>query len=221
MLVATLGALAILARVPIPVVAGVLAMTMVPAPLAVLVVLVAAGVGMALHLRRSSDSQETEGGLLRHVAGRVSAGATIRTAIAETDNEGVPEQARRLALLGRPMADVSDELSDALPINGVAFRGICAFSEHTGAAIVAALSVLADQADEATELARQRRVALAQTKMSALVVGVVPIVVSAGLIALRGIPDPGGAVIVIPMVIGIALQLIGTAVVFNVAARSA
>ena len=118
------------------------------------------------------------------------------------------------------MADVGEELSEALPTNGAAFLGICAFSERTGAAIVAALHVLADQADDAIELARQRRVALAQTKLSAVVVGVVPIVASVGLVALRGVPEPGGALIIIPMAIGIALQLVGTAVVFNVAARS-
>ncbi|MDK1011547.1 MAG: hypothetical protein QGM48_10865 [Actinomycetota bacterium] len=220
MLVAALGALAILARVPAPAVVGILAMSLISTHTAALLVLAAAGVSVALRLRRPKKTNKNEGGLLRHIAGRVSAGATVRTAIAESAYEAVPEQARRHALLGRPMADVGEELSEALPTNGAAFLGICAFSEHTGAAIVAALHVLADQADDAIELARQRRVALAQTKLSAVVVGVVPIVASVGLVALRGVPEPGGALIIIPMAIGIALQLVGTAVVFNVAARS-
>lgn len=220
MLVAALGAFAILARVPAPIVAGALAMAFVSTEMAALGVVVAAGVSVLLHLRSRKNTNEDESGLLRHLAGRVSSGATIRTAIAESAPGAVPEQARRRALLGRPMTEVGGELCETLPTSGAAFQGICTFSEHTGAAIVAALSVLADQAEDATELARQRRVALAQTKLSAVVVGVVPIVASVGLVGLRGIPDPGGALIVIPMAIGIALQIIGTAVVFNVAARS-
>ncbi len=220
MLIAALGAIAILLRVPTPIVVGILAMALVSVHVAAVLVFIAAGVSIALRLRRPKKARRDEGTLLRHLAGRVSAGATIRTAIAESDSEAVPAQARRHALLGLPMSRVGDELGEALPTNGAAFRGICTFSEHTGAAIVAALNVLADQADDATELARQRRVALAQIKLSAVVVGVVPIVASIGLVAVRGIPDPGGALIVLPMAVGITLQLIGTAVVFNVAART-
>lgn len=119
-----------------------------------------------------------------------------------------------------PMADVGAALSDVLPVNGQALRAICSFSEHTGAAISSALILLAERADEATELVRQRGVSLAQAKFSAVVVGIVPVAVSAGLIGLKGVPSPGGAIIVVPMVAGIALQLMGTLVVFKVASGS-
>lgn len=220
MFVAVAGALAIMARVPAPVVVGVLAMALVSTRIAVLLMVAMAIVSFSLRLRNRSQKPEGEGGLLRYFAGRVSAGATIRTAIAEADGDAVPERARRLAMLGRPMDTVGGAVEEVLPVNGAAFRAICTFSEHTGAAIVAALGVLADQADEATELVRQRRVALAQIKLSAVVVGLVPIAASAGLLLVRGVPEPGGAIVVLPMAVGIALQLVGTAIVFNVAART-
>jgi hypothetical protein len=60
-------------------------------------------------------------------------------------------------------------------------------------------------------------VTLAQVKLSAVVVGLVPVAASIGLVALRGVPEPGGAVIVVPMIIGIAMQILGTGIVFAVA----
>lgn len=219
MLVMVLAAGAILLGVPGVIVVGTIVLSLLPAPLA-FAGAVAGAVGLALRKRARSGRESDEGELLREFSARVSAGATIRSTIADPTIELVPDHARRLATLGWPMADVGDALMSVFPVNGAPFRAICSFSEHTGAAISAALGVLADRADEATELARQRKVALAQVKLSAIVVGVVPIAVSIGLVAVRGIPDPGGAVIVIPMMVGIGLQVIGTGIVFKVASSA-
>lgn len=219
MLVMVLAAGAILLGVPSIVVVTTVALSLLPVPVALAGVAVGV-VGLILRKRTRSDREPDEGELLRQFSGRVSAGATIRSTIADPMIEDIPDHARRLAALGRPMADVGDELSSVFPVNGAAFRAICSFSEHTGAAISAALGVLADRADEATELARQRKVSLAQVKLSAIVVGIVPMAASIGLVAVRGIPDPGGAVIVVPMMVGIGLQVIGTAIVFRVASSA-
>ena len=219
MLVMVLAAGAFLLGVPGVIVIGIIVLSLLPAPLAFAGV-AAGAVGFALRKRARSNRQSDEGELLRQFSARVSAGATIRSTIADPTIESVPDHARRLAMLGRPMADVGDALTSAFPVNGAAFRAICSFSEHTGAAISAALGVLADRADEATELARQRKVSLAQVKLSAIVVGIVPIAVSIGLVAVRGIPDPGGAVIVVPMMAGIGLQVLGTGIVFKVASSA-
>ena len=215
-----LAAGAALFGVPMVIVIGTLAVSFLPIPLAVVVVLVASAVSVIHRRRRRADQMPDEGTLLRQFSGRVSAGATIRSTIADAAMVSVPMRARRLAALGQPMADVGDAMTCVLPVNGAAFRAICSFSEHTGAAIASALAVLAERADDATELARQRRVSLAQVKLSAVVVGLVPIAVSFGLLAVRGIPEPGGAVIVVPIIVGVALQMIGTAVVFRVASRA-
>lgn len=220
MLLAVLAAIAIYSRVPLALAVGTVVLSFVSLPFAVGAVLAVAGASAIVRWKKHDGGGEDEGELLRLLAGRVAAGATIRSAIADASVSAVPERARRLAALGQPMASVGDALFPALPANGVAFRGICSFSEHTGAAVSAALEVLADQADDVAELKRERRVSLAQVKLSAIVVGVVPMAVSIGLVAIRGVPAPGGALIVLPMIAGFALQTAGTAIVFSVASRS-
>jgi hypothetical protein len=220
MLLAVIFAGTILLRVPIVIVVGMIAISILPVPLALAtVVAVAVGAGvLRAKGRRVNDGHE--GVLLRQLSGRIASGSTIRSTIADTSIAEIPETARRLAVLGEPMVEVASAIAPVLPVNGAAFRAICSFSEHTGAAISTALTVLADRADAAAELTRQRTIALAQVKLSAVVVGLVPIAVSIGLLALRGVPEPGGAAIVIPMLLGLLLQITGTAVVFRVASRA-
>ncbi len=220
MLLVVLAAGAALARVPIAIVLATLALSLVPTPLAAAGVLIVAAVSIVRHKRVRAESGPSEGDILRQISARVAAGANIRSAITDPSNTAIPSRAQRLASLGQPMTDVGDALTQVFPVNGAAFRAICSFSEHTGAAISSALTVLAERADEAADLARQRRVSLAQVKLSATVVGLVPIAISVALVVLRGVPEPGGAVIVIPMVVGVALQIVGTAVVFRVASRA-
>ena len=220
MLLAVLLAGGILVGVPFVMVAGVLVASFLPVPLAVVGVLGIAFASVAARRRTRAASVTGEGDLLRVLSGRVSAGATIRSTIADPTVDLVPGHARRLAALGVSMADVAEAMITVFPVNGQAFRAICSFSEHTGARISAALAALADRADDASELERERKVALAQVKLSAVVVGLVPIAASIGLVALRGVPEPGGPAIVVPMVVGIALQVVGTAVVFTFASRA-
>jgi Flp pilus assembly protein TadB len=217
MLLVALGAGALVGGVPVLVVVGMVVASLLPPAVTVGVVLALAAASVVRHMISRSATVPSEGELLRQIAGRVSAGATIRTTIADSAIIAIPESARRRATLGMPMADVGVALSDVLPINGQALRAICSFSEHTGAAISSALVVLAERADEVTELARQKRVSLAQAKFSAVVVGIVPVAVSAGIIAFKGVPSPGGEIIVVPMIAGFALQVIGTLIVFKVA----
>lgn len=221
MLLVALGAGAIIGGVPVLVVIAMVAASFLP-PVAVGVVVVALAVTSVVRHRMSrSVSSSGEGELLRQIAARVSAGATIRSTIADPNIAAVPESARRRATLGMPMADVGEALSDVLPVNGQALRAICSFSEHTGAAISSALVVLAERADEATDLVRQKKVSLAQARYSAVVIGIVPVAISAVLIGLNGVPSPGGAVMIVPMVAGLSLQLVGTLIVFKVASGAA
>jgi len=219
-LLALVAAGALLFRIPVGIVAVMLAFSLLPSQFAVVGVLVLGGWSFVNERRNRDRTQAGEGELLRLISGRVVAGSTIRATIADASIEAIPHQARRLAALGQPMADVGGALSRTLPVNGAAFRAICSFSEHTGAAIASALTLLAERADEAAEEARQRRISLAQVKFSSVVVGLVPIAVSLVLVVFRGIPEPGGSVIVVPMVLGIGLQLLGTLVVFRVASRA-
>ena len=217
MLLAILVGGGILVGMPVVVVAGVLVASLLPMPLAFVGVTAIGTASIVARRRASAGSGRGEGDLLRQFSARISAGATIRSTIQDPTIESVPGYARRLATLGVPMAEVAEALTVVFPLNGQAFQAICAFSEHTGAGISAALAVLAERADDASELARERKVTLAQVKLSAVVVGLVPVAASIGLVALRGVPEPGGAVIVVPMIIGIAMQILGTGIVFAVA----
>ena len=67
---------------------------------------------------------------------------------------------------------------------------------------------------------RKRRSALAQVRFSAWVVGVAPLVLTLLVVLTRGIPQPRGAIIVIPMVVGFVLQVTGTATVFVLSGRA-
>jgi len=210
----------VLVGMPFVIVASIILFSLLPVPVTLIGVLLIISASIVTRRRTRAASTSGEGDLLRQLAGRVSAGATIRSTISDPTIDLVPGRARRLAALGVPMDDVAAALIEVLPVNGRAFRAICAFSEHTGARISAALGILADRADDASELAREQKVTLAQVKLSAVVVGLVPIVASIGLVMLRGVPEPGGPVIVVPMVVGIALQVVGTAVVFTLASRA-
>lgn len=220
MLFVVLSGLALIVGVPSVLVVAGLAASYLPTIATVAVVVVTLTAVAVRERRKRVDTTRDEGALLRQLAGRIIAGATIRSAIADPTVTAVPASGRRLAAVGMPMSDVGLALSGALPVNGRSFRAICSFSEHTGAAVANALTVLAERSDAATEMARHRRVSLAQAKMSATVVGIVPIVASVALIALKGVPGPGGAVVVVPMAIGLTLQLVGTVIVFNVASRA-
>lgn len=219
MLLAVIAAAALLLRLPIMIVVVMVALSLLPVPVAMAAVLAAGAASVAIRARNAMPTDD-ESMLLRQLSGRVAAGATIRSTIADPSIVAIPDRARTLAALGRPMTDVGSAIEPVFPVNGAAFRAICSFSEHTGAALSTALSVLAERADEAAELVRQRRVVLAQVKLSAVVVGLVPIAASIGLLALRGVPEPGGAAIVAPMVLGVALQAVGTGIVFAVASRA-
>ncbi len=220
MLLVALSGVALIAGAPTLLVIAGLAASLLPTAATVALVIAALGVVLVRKRLERAGTKQSEGPLLRQLAGRITAGATVRSAIADPSTIAVPAYARRLAALGMPMADVGLAMGDALAANGRSFRAICSFSEHTGAAVSAALTILAERSDAAMEIARHRRVSLAQAKLSAIVVGVVPIVASVVLITLKGVPDPGGAVIVVPMAIGFTLQVLGTLIVFNVASRA-
>jgi hypothetical protein len=57
--------------------------------------------------------------------------------------------------------------------------------------------------------------------MSAWVVGIAPLALTGLILVTQGIPEPGGAPVVIPMVIGAGLQLAGTSIVFVVSGKAA
>jgi len=169
--------------------------------------------------RRSGRSVESETAFLNSIASTVSAGSTIRDAIADSRSPFVSDVARRLCNLGRPMAEVAAELAPRMPATGSELGVMLRLSETAGARIVGAVHQFAEHAGDIEQRKRDQRVAVAQAKFSSVVVGVVPLVAALVLVAVRGVPEPGGALILIPMVLGAVMMVAGAATVFVVAHR--
>jgi Flp pilus assembly protein TadB len=200
-----------------PLIVGAGVLMAVNLPLGVVAIAVGAFIE---HRRRRRDVSVDEAGFLRTIATSVSAGSTLRSAVRGGDHHIVAPRTRRLCDAGASMSKVGRSLESALAYNGATFAAVCSLSEVTGATLAPTLHVLADRATDVADLNRHRRVATAQARFSALVVGLAPLGVTAGLIVVRGVPGDGSTVAIASMMLGAAMQIVGVAVVFVMASRS-
>ncbi|MCB1246091.1 MAG: hypothetical protein KDB69_02355 [Acidimicrobiia bacterium] len=167
-----------------------------------------------VHRRRGREHRD-ESILLRRVGSRIRSGATLRAAIAELPASSVGPLVGRLCRSGAPMADIGDAIAEHLPTTGRRFAALCAMSEATGAPVDAAIDACLVVADAARDRERRLRTATTQARMSAWIVGCGPLVLTVLIVLLRGVPEPGGVLVVIPMAVGLALQVAGMALVFR------
>lgn len=183
------------------------------------VALVAVALGRKFRTRRDTGCDEVS--FLRDITAVVASGATLRAAVRDGDRSIVGESTRRLCDAGMPMSRVGESLRSSLPTNGDAFAAVMELSEQTGSSLVPTLFMLTDRARSTEAAQRRRRIATAQARFSAAVVGVAPLIVTVGLVAARGTPGDGGPMVVVPMVVGAGLQVAGVAVVVLLASRQA
>lgn len=145
------------------------------------------------------------------VARELRRGASLRHAVAGP----VPgSRVERLALTGQPIEIVAAEvvwmlrLSDELATAGIRL------ASRTGAPASRVFGRLAEQARQAAQRERDRRTATAQARLSAGVIGLVPLALGAATLALGGIrfvAEPGPARTAV--MIGVGLQLAGLVVI--------
>ena len=221
MLMAVLVAMA-LVRGPHPAWAGILAFAYLsPAGF-----LAAAGSwGVLQAVQRSRARRERPGAeadFLRGMAAEIDAGASIRQAVAAAADRAPTLQLDgvvRLAEAGRPAPEVAAGLADALPLNGRLAAAAYQLVVETGARASAVFAGLAVRAAGAGDLARERRALTAQTRLSAWLVGGLPVAAIAALsLAGRG-PDPAGAGG--PLIAGgVGLIAVGGVVVWLMVRRS-
>ena len=218
MIVVAVVAIAVVAGAPWPLVMIGGAFGVAPGPVTVGL----AGFAMVVSMRKRFGSRNAaaEADLFRALEASVSAGSTLRGAIAQADHPAVTKAVTRLCSVGAPMGQVGAELAELLPVNGRSFSALCAMSELTGSSITRALDGFADRAEAAEENRRRRRVSLTQTRMSAWVVGAAPLALTAVVLGTRGVPDPGGAVVVVPIIVGAAMQISGMFVVFAASGKA-
>lgn len=215
MLMAVLIALVLIAG-PHPAAAGLVAL----AYLSPEGLLAAAVVWAAVHARRRARERRARPGaeaqFLRGVAAEVEAGASVREAVlaaADRSPELGLDTAVRLAAAGRPASDVAEQLGAALAHNGRVAAAAYRMVAETGARAGPVFSGLAVRAAHLGELERTRRVLTTQARLSAWVVGGLPIVVT-GLLMVTGrgpvLEGPSGVI----TVVGALLIVVGAVVVW-------
>ena len=203
--------LLLVAGVPRWAVAGVIIAAIVP--LAVVVVLVpVAIVVVAIRARRRVELPPVSG-FVRGVADDLAGGRTFVQAVAASGDPSVDDRIRRLCSVGVDGPTVAAALGDRLGGHAEAVRAAVALSEQSGGSLARALHGVADRVGLDETADRERRVAVSQARFSAIVVGVAPLVIAGLVVVTRGVPEPGGALTIVPMVAGAVLMLGGSATV--------
>lgn len=224
MLTGLLLAWAVAAGVPW-VVGGFLVVGMWQPALGLLVVLVVAVLGRHGESRQHGGA-ETEAVWCAAMAAELRAGASIRSALdAASDRVPDPELAEigRLAKAGVPVERLAERIGAALPkvrhLAGPAVR----IAAEAGGAAAGVFGRLAVRSLEHTETERERRVATAQVRLSAWVVGSIPVVVIAALVATGRAAAlvAAGPIGVGALIAGVALMLLGVAAVWTMSRRVA
>ncbi len=157
---------------------------------------------------------------LSAIAADLRAGASVRSAIAAAasgESDPMLQTVSRLALAGAPFSEVAESLGN-LPVNGRRVSAALRVVEEVGGRSARVFAGLADRALAEAGLARERRVLTTQVRMSAAVVGGLPIVSllagGAGRIGTLAASGPGGVALA---TVGVLMQVTGGALVWRMA----
>lgn len=168
----------------------------------------------ALRRRRERITADDEATYFRALSAELKAGASLRGALGEAADR-VPglalDRAVRLAGAGAPMGEIADAVEGEFPENGRLAAAAFRLSDWSGAQVADTFAGLADRASASAELARERRAATAQARLSAIVIGAAPIAFSALLLATgrgSGLMDHGSIGVFI-LGIGLTLEVLG------------
>lgn len=179
----------------------------------------------AMRRRRRRVTPDDEATYFRALSAELKAGASLRGALGEAADR-VPDlsldQAVRFAAAGTPMAEVADVVEVQFPENGRLAGAAFRLSDWSGAQVADTFAGLADRASSSAELARERKAATAQARLSAIVIGVAPAVFAALLLATgrgSGLVDHGVIGLSI-LGIGLTLEVLGLLVVALIIRRA-
>ncbi len=153
------------------------------------------------------------------VHSEMRAGASLRQALAgAAAAQDVPALAtvRGKAMAGAPMAEIAASLN-ALPGGARQAEMSLRVAARSGGRAAAVFLRLADRAAADADAGRQRRALTAQSRLSALVVGGLPLVwlVFGGVGRLRSLIDSGGAAVAVA---GLGMEALGVVLVWRLAA---
>ena len=179
--------------------------------------LLAAGGWAGYHAHRRHRARRQLAGVeadyLRGVAAEIEAGASVRQAlIAAAAAAPALELAGtvHLAAAGRPAGELAPLLEQALPINGRVAAAAYRLVSDTGGQAAAVFAALAVRAADVGDIERERRALTAQARLSAWLVGGLPLGVSVAMaLAGRGPSWQGAGAVV--SILGITLIAAGGA----------
>jgi tight adherence protein B len=142
-------------------------------------VIAAVGLGAVAVLERTRRRPDThEGAFLQAVASELRSGSAVRTALADAADR-VPAlplaQAGRLGRAGRPLDEVAAAVEAALPRHGPLTAAAVRIAGQTGGRVAETFDELALIAGEDMELRGETRAATAQARLSAWIVGGIPV----------------------------------------------
>lgn len=164
-------------------------------------------------LRGRPAAAGEEAAFLRGMAAELSAGASLRSAVAAAAARAPGldlRRAVRLCAAGRPAEEIGSALREGLPGNGRAAAAAFRLAVRTGGSVTRVVEALATRAEAEDRLARERSAATAQARLSAWLVGGIPV----GLLAFVWVtghgPDPAGMGTAGPLMLAAGLGSIGT-----------
>ena len=182
----------------------------------------AVGAGAAVALRGRIIAKRAEAGaearFCTTMAEELRAGASLRVALqgaCQHEPSLRLERLARQAAAGLPMDTLARRLEPALPRNGKLAAAALVIAADTGASGAAVFDTLGLRAVAVDDVARERRTATAQARLSALVVGAAPVLIVAALL-LSGRASAlleAGAVGWVILSVGLALEVAGLALV--------
>ena len=152
------------------------------------------------------------------VAGATRSGSSLRRALGDglvvLPAPNVAGITRRLQT-GAPMARLLPDIAAALPTTGPSVAATLALAADDGGAVAPLFDRIAETGHRRLQLDRQRRAALAQSRLSASIVGGLPIVASALMLVTGrfGAVFRFGGIATAALVAGFFLQLLGLAVI--------
>lgn len=179
----------------------------------------------AMRRRRHRVTPDDEATYFRALSAELRAGASLRGALGEAVDR-VPalslDRAVRYAAAGAPMTEIADIVEVQFPENGRLAGAAFRLSDWSGAQVADTFAGLADRASASAELARERRAATAQARMSAIVIGIAPVAFAALLLATgrgAGLVDHGWIGLLI-LGAGLTLEVLGLLVVALIIRRA-
>jgi Flp pilus assembly protein TadB len=191
-------------------------------------VLVGAAVwGVVATLRRGATSvtPDDEATLFRAMAAELRSGASLRSALAEAAHR-VPQieldRPVRFAAAGMQMTEIAEAIELQLPENGRLAAAAFRLSDWSGARVADTFDGLAERAAATAELARERRAATTQARLSALIVGVAPLAFTVLLVATgrsAGLVAHGGLGWLV-LGVGLGLEMLGLIAVAAIVRRA-